>query len=204
MAKIDFILLGAARNNPVAQSATMPNWCCNTVIVEGTKDAITPFRKTLRSGFSLHHLVPIPEEVHNRPAEQFNQWLTENWGTIDDANRSEIHTDVDETTTTPTGETVIQSKIILQFDTRWNPVIPWAKHCQKKFPQLRVTVAYCEFGNAFYGRTTFEENTVVAEKFNFTAEDTAETSSAGPFSFVEPAGKLKEFMNTYYIAHMGG
>lgn len=114
----------------------MPNYCQNTLIIEGDLQQLTDFKKKClypekeTFKFTMNTLVPYPEDD--------NDWRSQNWGTKWDA----IDTyEVDENN----GESLRFS-----YSTAWSPNIIWLKAVSKMYPELKFLLYFEESGE-FYG-----------------------------------------------------
>lgn len=169
----------------------MPNWCSNTITIEGSKPMIDRFKELSLNVnsmygedlvFSFNPTVPSPSEVDGN-------WCSENWGTKWDANGPMIILETDK-------------KVIIQCDTAWAPPIAWAKKCVTPINNLKITIAYCECGVAFYGVTTITPGNVNRDDHHHDMGD--DLGYDDEIDEYVITGKLKEFMNKYQIRSLGG
>ena len=121
----------------------MPNWCNNTLTIQGEEKDVEKFAKKLHKIRNennkvedlLKTFVSMPKK--SNPDDWYN-WNCDNWGTKWDACESYInHNDIDFFSVT--------------FDTAWSPPIEWIKYIMKDFPDLRFSLEYDEPGCAFGG-----------------------------------------------------
>ena len=179
----------------------MPNWACDTIIIEGTKEAVATFAKTLRTpdsqgntvDFSLHQTISCPSE---QEANYYN-WQVKTWGTKWDVSEPSI---IEENT----------DKIVIQCETAWSPPSKWAARVAKKIPGVKVTVAFCEIGMHYYGVDVYEEKRSIKifnemnDDTDFTHPPEGATEEEIDEWETESAGPLRVFMEKYFIRHLGG
>ncbi len=179
----------------------MPNWSCNTIIIEGTEEAVATFAKTLRTpdeqgeiqDFSFHQTIP-------RPSNRDDNWYEYNvnsWGTKWDASEPTIIEESPE-------------KIVIQCETAWSPPTEWASKVAQKIKGLKITVAFCEIGMHFYGVDVYEGKRSIKifnkmdDEVDFDKAPEGSTEEEIDEWESEPAGPLKVFMEKYSIRHTGG
>tara|TARA_Y100001963_G_C6478180_1_gene307724 strand:+ start:115 stop:543 length:429 start_codon:yes stop_codon:yes gene_type:complete len=122
----------------------MPNWCFNSVNIEGSEKEIEKFKKyvsTDTSAFSLNKIIPMPDDIYrgNLGEEEkkkygeknWYDWSWENWGTKWDINEKEIEV-----------ESINDGKLQYTFETAWSPPDPVWKHLVNKFPKLKIEWFY--------------------------------------------------------------
>jgi CRISPR/Cas system-associated endonuclease/helicase Cas3 len=162
----------------------MPNWCNNSLIVDGPIDDVNSFIEFVKGSdnepFLFDKVIPYPDEYKvldeatNRwmkenpeksfseaPPDGFNQggyeWCVANWGTkweLVGVNAS----DVNVTPIDPTKATVSYD-----FDTAWSPPLPVIEKAGELFPTLRFSLEYEEPGMAFQGQFIVEEGRVALD-----------------------------------------
>jgi len=136
----------------------MPNWCENLIYAAGKPAAIKALNKWLgKDGFLLNKVLPMPAKLEGTtfPSsdkktkeaaalikkfgfDNWYDWKVANWGTKWDI----------EAETTPVGKNNVQ----IGFDSAWSPPTKVTLALSKRFPTLRFTHTYAEFGMMFAGR----------------------------------------------------
>jgi hypothetical protein len=139
----------------------MPNWCFNTLSVDGDASAITKFREWLKDEpLTLQKIKPMPTELEETTspvpagqedkskeliekygADNWYDWHVKNWGTKWDIEA----TDIDDASDT---------NIYYSFDSAWGPSLAATKYLSTLFPDLTFTHKYYETGIGFAGSLT--------------------------------------------------
>lgn len=137
----------------------MPNWCQNRLTVQNAPESFWEF---VKDGLSFDKIVPMPEELRNSvapvadeekskyflqkyAATDWYDWAVRNWGTKWD---------------------IVEDKIVpnklnaVFFDTAWSPPIEAMTYLSKMFPEMTITLDYCELGNFFAGCATIKNGEV--------------------------------------------
>ena len=120
----------------------MPNWCNNTLTIQGESKDVERFAKKLHKIKNkddkiedlLKAFVPMPKEWN---PDDWYGWNCDNWGT-----KWDILCHYDE---------IEKEHIILEFDSAWSPPIQWLEIVAKKYPKLKFSLKYDEPGMAFMG-----------------------------------------------------
>lgn len=160
----------------------MPNWCHNTLTVNGSKEELTRFAEAVKSedeGFeqplSFERIVPQPEGLlgddegksHTSPGNlDWYDWRVENWGSKWDANFEGAGVALGgegAVVSDPAGLLSDGDSLTYSFITAWTPPEPFCKAAAKQFPELTLTLTYAEPGNEFAGRLTVKGESVVEE-----------------------------------------
>ena len=146
----------------------MPNWCNNTLIVEGNVEDLQRIKSLLineQGEFSFNWAVPQPENLYreNISSEKRDEldaqgipnwydWNNRNWGTKWDACSAFIDTDED-------------NEIRINFQTAWSPPSDWLYSFFKKLEGIEVSVQllYDEPGMEFAGSVVREMDGEVYE-----------------------------------------
>lgn len=138
----------------------MPNWCFNTLSVDGVASAITKFREWLNDQpLTLQKIRPMPKELEDTisptPAadaekakillekygsDNWYDWHVANWGTKWDAEITE--------------DDASEENIYYSFDSAWSPSLEATKYLATLFPDLTFTHKYYETGVGFAGTLT--------------------------------------------------
>ena len=146
----------------------MPNWCNNTLIVEGNVEDLQRIKPLLineQGEFSFNCAVPQPENLYreNISSEKRDEldaqgipnwydWNNRNWGTKWDACSAYVDTDED-------------NEIRVNFQTAWSPPSDWLYSFFKKLEGIEVSVQllYDEPGMEFAGSVVREMDGEVYE-----------------------------------------
>ena len=147
----------------------MPNWCSNTLIVEGNQEQLKEFKSKVTKqadhdspndyDFTLEGLYPTPPELMNENAfgqsensetlvEKFGysdwySWRVNKWGTKWDVCESYIAQDDED-------------MFCVSFDSAWAPPTAWLEHIAPQFPELKFKLTYQEPGIGFCGMATWD------------------------------------------------
>lgn len=139
----------------------MPNWCTNTLIVEGSVPYVRAFLAAIQTDepqeFSmLANLYPIPDSEERN----WYEWSIANWGT--------------KWPETPTGlylADLDRGEITLHFDTAWSPPIEGLVTISKHFPTLRLILTYSEPGMAVAGAAIVKAGAVTEREVAWPTPD---------------------------------
>lgn len=131
----------------------MPNWCKNSLRIDGDFENIIKFRDQAKNDKSVLMFGNFVPEPHFEAKNDWYHWRLDNWGT-----RSEVSFDVlaDESDT----------YLEYQFDTAWLPPINWLVKVAQVFPTLSFELVYEEAGIGFRGIAN-----ACGENFNNSCED---------------------------------
>jgi hypothetical protein len=147
----------------------MPNYCSNTLWVEGNPEQLKEFKtKTTKQAdhdqpngyeFTLEILYPTPTELMDESAfgnsensealtekygySDWYTWRVNKWGTKWDVCESDIYEDSDK-------------DFMAIFDSAWAPPINWLEHVAPQFPELKFKLAFSEPGMGFCGCATWD------------------------------------------------
>jgi hypothetical protein len=150
----------------------MPNWCNNTLTLEGDKQEIQQVKHLLFKDpvnckeFSFNCAVPQPDNLYREPLSSDKEielnaqgipnwynWNNRNWGTKWDA-CNEFDTQVE------------NNKIVIYFDSAWSPPTEWFYSFLEKIDpsnEIRVELQYFEIGMDFAGSYFRDSNGEVGE-----------------------------------------
>jgi len=149
----------------------MPNWCSNTLEVQGDNKRVKEFAKKAEgknTKLSLASLYPEPDyektEVkptfpdvvgNNEPVsikDSWWDWRIQNWGTKWDV-KAEIvaHTN---------------GEIVYSFDSAWSPPVDWLEKVAQDYPELEFELEYEETGMGFEGVATAIDGEVTNETYD--------------------------------------
>lgn len=140
----------------------MPNYCCNDLHIDGSKEDIDALYKLIGADksppeFHFEAVLPAPEELKAESA-QLNEkvvttmpmslmgdaeyvWRVNMWGTKWEPSNVEHRTESFEG---------------LAFTTAWSPPIPVIAELHRLFPNVRFYLEYFEYGVGYCGGCTFE------------------------------------------------
>jgi len=179
----------------------MPNWCSNTLWVEGNPEQLKDFKsKTTKQAdhnqpnrldFTLEGLYPTPAELMRENAfgqsensEELTEkygasdwytWRVSNWGTKWDVCESDIYENSD-------------TEFMAVFDSAWAPPSPWLEYIAPQFPELKFKLAFSEPGMGFCGQATWDvENGFDMDEAKLEWQD----ERGAPLEYDGDAGKWK-------------
>jgi hypothetical protein len=179
----------------------MPNWCSNTLWVEGNPEQLKDFKsKTTkqadhnqpnRIAFTLEGLYPTPAELMRENAfgqsensEELTEkygasdwytWRVSNWGTKWDVTESDIYENSD-------------TEFMVVFDSAWAPPTAWLEYIAPQFPELKFKLAFSEPGMGFCGQATWDvENGFDMDEAKLEWQD----ERGAPLEYDGDAGKWK-------------
>mmetsp|Transcript_2497 Transcript_2497/g.8387 ORF Transcript_2497/g.8387 Transcript_2497/m.8387 type:complete len:159 (-) Transcript_2497:32-508(-) len=123
----------------------MPNWCHNSLLVQGKAVDIAVFTEeaTIDGKLRFAAVLPLPKGFEEtREGEDYREvidWQSANWGTKWDLEDTEL--------------TVVAegTKATAKFETAWSPPQEWFAFVVRKYPRLRFELAYQEGGMDFSG-----------------------------------------------------
>ena len=121
----------------------MPNWCSNTIEIEGTKEQINKFVSFLdeqngKEWFTFFR--PTPPELKS---EGWYEWNVENWGTkwnCDAQDWMKIENPSED-----------QASVTFWFDSAWSPPTALYEFIESN-SEFIVTASYLEEGMSFVGQ----------------------------------------------------
>ena len=124
----------------------MPNWCSNSITINGDYDTLVQLKPVVEMGEGLLQAIkPMPKELEGTtaPSEEANwyEWCNENWGTKWDP---EVHlefTDNGDGTASITG----------WFDTAWAPPIAAFESLSQDWDSWYIEMFYEEGGMCYVG-----------------------------------------------------
>lgn len=144
----------------------MPNWCNNTIQVQGPKDKILKLKEAVVSGKMLDHMMPMPEELKDSEkypangtdrkhlldlygASDWYHWAVNNWGTkwdtgVDDESYITFKHEL-------LGKEDGWSEITFSFDSAWSPPIGAYEHYLNENEDVSIRATYYEPGCDFTG-----------------------------------------------------
>lgn len=142
----------------------MPNWCENTMTINGDAKDIARFKKLAKAkdtDLSLAKLYPEPnyDEVKVKPTfpaisgdkdvdskSAWWDWRVQNWGTKWDLDAQLIDSN--------------ETSLIYEFLSAWSPPVEWLRKVAADFPTLTFLLDYDEPGVGFKGYAKAENGEV--------------------------------------------
>jgi hypothetical protein len=131
----------------------MPNWCENTLTVEGEPQILRLFKERAKgkeTALALAKLHPMPKELENTvsPGDNPNwyDWCVDNWGTKWDVEAKLIYED--------------EESLEYFFISAWSPPVAWLKKVARDYPKLRFRLKYEEQNIGFMGIAKAEKGKV--------------------------------------------
>jgi hypothetical protein len=126
----------------------MPNWCNNTVTVEGEHQLLQQFYDENQNSESLLSFAKAVPEKESTCESHYATWGTK-WDACD-------------------VEAYLEQNLCYSFQTAWSPPEPWFYAIVKKYPQLRFTMEYCEPMMDFEGIMEGEDGETIESCWSFT------------------------------------
>lgn len=139
----------------------MPNWCYNSLIIEGDEDSLRSLIGMIKDGdsYDLTRVHPMPDEfLQERMCEEtaklcrekygtdsWYAWALSNWGTKWPPQCSIVGDDVE--IVTASGDAYCE----LHLESAWSPPIALIERLSVAYPSLRIFHSYSEEGNSFWG-----------------------------------------------------
>jgi len=159
----------------------MPNWCFNTLSVDGDASSIAKFREWLNDEpLTLQKIKPMPAELEDTTsptpkgqeekaamltekygASDWYTWHINNWGTKWDIEANEEEGSSDET------------NIMFWFDSAWAPPTNAIAELGKLFPNLSLRLNYREDGCQFAGVMTVNGDEVFDDYYDANKDEEA-------------------------------
>ena len=173
----------------------MPNWCENTLTVEGAEDAVQRFKQLAKpkegmtdTDLSLDSLYPVPDEIKN----------TVSGGNVIDGVYVKVWREVNgKPVAIPKDElNAMQKKygatnwytwctehwgtkwdvqatltnetpdfLAYGFETAWSPPVAWLTKVARDFPRLRFTLHYYEPGMGFAGTAIADQGKLIVDTY---------------------------------------
>jgi len=123
----------------------MPNWCNNDLFIQGDKQSISKLKEELlitrddELELTFNNVVPMPKGYED--TGEWYEWRYDNWGTKWDACDSYVSSNEDD-------------EINIQFNTAWEPPIPFLYALANKYPDVYISCHFieagCEICGSFY------------------------------------------------------
>jgi hypothetical protein len=125
----------------------MPNWCCNSIIINGDEKTISALVRVIENTKDgedrvFQSLIGYPD--HMSKADYDKDWYDTNvswFGTKWDVSYSDCNMEYDET------------EIRLSPDTAWSPPIEFLTNLVKQYDGIEAYIFYSEGGIGFSGET---------------------------------------------------
>ena len=125
----------------------MPNWCMNTMIINGDPKKVAEFVEDHKMTFTddrgeeVENVLDFNKDVPMPESEKDNwyNWSCENWGTKWNACEASYHFRS-------------EKEVFYNFDTAWSPPVSWFERAVQAYPDLEFEIQWEEGGMAFAGR----------------------------------------------------
>lgn len=157
----------------------MPNWCENSLTITGPKNVINEFvlrakinnppRYKEKPGFindisddeqeeenellNFNSLYPVPQNILNQGYSMAGyNWEIKNWGCKWGACDTQFMQ-------------ISDTKVVYNFESAWNPPIPFLIKVSKNFSELKFNLKYKEPGMGFSGKAVIENGKIIDEIF---------------------------------------
>jgi hypothetical protein len=128
----------------------MPNYCANTLVIEGDKARLNHFqhkaRSVERAGKALERrmvkepltfgkFLPVPKNV------DWFDWCVANWGTKWEPDTYSVYRE--------------PNRLVYTFNTAWSPPLEWLMAAAIVRPKLKFILEYDEPGMVYQGRVVY-------------------------------------------------
>lgn len=135
----------------------MPNWCFNSVEIQGDTDKVAEFVKDIQAnelGLSMERYIPTPPQTTDSSTEWYT-WRLANWGTKWDIDPDELDAVYDE------------DIVSYSYPTAWAPNTSFWEFMSARFPELYITHHYDEPNMCFKGVATYKEGQMRDQVINY-------------------------------------
>jgi hypothetical protein len=129
----------------------MPNYCFNTLIVEGKEVDIRKFVDENKGEHSLSLIKSLPIPTDPSP-ENSVDWRSQHWGTTRDIDSKYSST-----------QWVSSTEYTVQFESAWSPPDTWVKYVSVLYPTLKFSLYYDEPNCRFRGNLVVDKGNVIQE-----------------------------------------
>jgi hypothetical protein len=129
----------------------MPNYCFNTLIVEGKEVDIRKFVDENKGEHSLSLIKSLPIPTDPSP-KNLLVWLGENWGTTRDIDSKYSST-----------QWISPTEYTVQFESAWSSPDAWVKYVSVLYPTLKFSLYYDEPNCRFRGSLVVDKGNVIQE-----------------------------------------
>jgi len=138
----------------------MPNWCYNSLVVEGESDALNHFKEKAKgkgwqgdcpNELDFNQFVPMPQETIDEGYSDCGyDWEIENWG---------VKWGACEVCFEELGD-----EIQYAFETAWTAPTPMMEKWSSQYPMLTFSLSYEEPGQGFYGSIMCFDGEIMSEE----------------------------------------
>ena len=139
----------------------MPNWCSNTLQIEGSPKELSKLMKdveiTASEATAEHYAQVIScQRIIPRPSikdSDWYEWNIANWGSkwdLSDPRRDDSEWE--------------NGKLLYYFETAWSPVMEVITTLAKKYPKLLLTYTYWEGGSDYWGDHSFKDGVMITSE----------------------------------------
>lgn len=148
----------------------MPNYCFNTLQVEGKEEDIKNFIEENKGDHSItltkSHPVPIDPTPKN-----LRNWTDKHWGTTRDID-SKYNTH----------QWVSPTHYDIQFESAWTPPDAWVKYVGTLYKTLKFSLYYDEPNCHFRGNLIVDKGEVIQETYESEYESSSDDDESQPDS----------------------
>jgi hypothetical protein len=163
----------------------MPNWCQNTLLVQGNTEEVQRLLDTVKTdetSLSLGKIITTPEPLANASAPNRDEssaeelrklygasdwydWQVGKWGTKWDVEATIYFDSSTQTNGYSTYKAKDEVRVVgMNFDSAWSPPIPAIAELSRQFPKVDIYHSYDESGCDFSGYNMYRNGTCVEEK----------------------------------------
>lgn len=162
----------------------MPNWCQNTLLMQGDTDEVQRLLdivKSSESTLSLKNIITTPEALTNTSApnrdpesveeltkiygaSDWYDWQVSKWGTKWDVTATIYFDSVEHSHGYSTYKDKEIRVVGMNFDSAWSPPIPAIAELARQFPKVNIYHSYDESGCDFSGYNMYRNGQCVEEK----------------------------------------
>jgi|NOAtaT_6_FD_contig_91_571217_length_1866_multi_3_in_0_out_0_5 hypothetical protein len=178
----------------------MPNWCSNTVIIQGEPGEVQQLLDSVEdsgTAFSLDKVIAMPNALRGQSAPERDEdaastnmklygakdwydWSNLNWGTKWNVDANIVYDNGKNNPLLNQNRTVR-----IQFESAWAPPLPVYEVLAARWPNTNIYVAYDEPGSDFAGYVMYTKGRAVKEG-NF-------SSPSGQMNYVDPPSEEDVF-----------
>jgi hypothetical protein len=154
----------------------VPNWCHNTLSVQGPADRLQEFADKVKlDGIEdgKKWSIPLSFSAHVPDAaagDDWYEWRIQHWGTKWDASfggspmvaLGAEGMDIEKSVAW-TGVRWIDDELVFKFDTAWSPPYPWAQRASELEPDLTFGLRWAEVGHDAAGEAVWQSGLTIEE-----------------------------------------
>lgn len=129
----------------------MPNYCFNTLQIEGEEEDIKKFIAANKGEHSISLMKSLPVPTDPSPENPMN-WREKNWGTTRDIDSKYS-----------TNQWVSPKQYDVQFESAWTPPDTWVKYIATLYKTLKFSLYYDEPNCCFRGNLVVDKGVIIQE-----------------------------------------